>query len=81
MNRIFQTLLLLFGCGSAFAQQLISDGPHVFQEGDQWVSYSVRDGELIKETLPANKTATTLEVLTDEPGKTFEVPLKAWIGL
>ena len=80
MNRIFQTLLLLFGCGSALAQQLISDGPHVFQEGDRWVSYSIRDGELIKESLPDNKSTTTLEVLTDEPGKTFEVSLKPGLG-
>ncbi len=52
------------------------DGPHIFEEYGEWVSYSLRDGKLGKEVLPEKRMMAELQVATDTPGKYFRVPLK-----
>lgn len=81
MKYLFSSLLLYASIDLAVGQQQdINDGPYLFEENDQWVSYTVRDGELIKENLPENRMAASFQVATDVPGQTFEVTLKPGLG-
>ena len=52
------------------------DGPYLFMENEEWISYAFRGGKLEKEILPDNRMFHELEVATDIPGKTFKFRLK-----
>ena len=68
--------LFLFISVLSFAQFEIHDGPYLFEEDGNWVSYRSVGDNIERTPLPANRMEAMLEVATDLPGKTFKVSLK-----
>lgn len=74
------TVVILLALPSNLQAQSTSDGPYLFQEADQWISYQIRDSSLSSSILPENRLDIKLEVATDQPGEKFEVYLKPGLG-
>ena len=58
------------------AQTDLTDGPYLFEEENEWVAYSIANGNMERRPLPENRMANTFSIATDIEGKTFQVNLK-----
>ncbi len=61
---------------SIYSQEMMNDGPYIFQKDEKWVMYSIKAGELQSEDLPSERIITSFNVPTDQRDHEFNVMLK-----
>ncbi|GAA3604994.1 metallophosphoesterase [Flavivirga amylovorans] len=76
MRSIIKFICITFLVQNLIAQNVVSDGPYLFNEDGKQMIYSIIDGQLSKETLPENRIMTSFQVATDIKGESFQVWLK-----
>ena len=61
---------------SGNAQLTNRDGPYIVNQESKWISYTIDEGDLVKNDLPSNRMATSIKVTPDLNEKSFELHLK-----